>query len=146
MTVKYQGVLSTTRALIGGGPQGTLLGGIEYNVANSDCCQDIEEEDKFKYYDDLNIIELVALAEKVIDYDFSKHIPSDVAVGNSFLPNNSYRMQDTLNNISSWTSENKMLLNEGKSNYIFVTRTKLDFDTSLTLNTNILERKYSTKL
>ena len=39
-----------------------------------------------------------------------------------------------------------MLLNEGKSNYIFFTRTKLDFDTRLTLNNNILERKYSTKL
>ena len=125
MTVKYEGVLSIPIALIGGGPQGTLLGGIEYNVANSYCCQDIEdeEEDKFKYYDDLNIIELVALAEKVIDYDFSKHIPTDIAVGNLFLQNNSYRMQDTLNKISSWTSENKMLLNESKSNYIFFTRT-----------------------
>ena len=37
MIVKFQGVESTPQKLVGGGGQGTLLAGIQYNIASHDC-------------------------------------------------------------------------------------------------------------
>ena len=53
MTVKFNGEASDVHQLIGGGPQGTLLGGIEYMVESNDDANCVEREDRFKYIDDL---------------------------------------------------------------------------------------------
>ena len=77
MIVKFRNSVSAPRNLVGGGGQGTLLAGIEYIVASGDCGEkEIPEEDKFRYYNDLNMIELVILSEKLVNSNFHEHVAS----------------------------------------------------------------------
>ena len=100
--------------LIGGGPQGTLIGGIEYIVQSNDNADIVLPEDRFKYIDDLSVLQLVCLSGLLVEYNFYEHVASDVGVDQVFLPPSSYWSQDTLNYISNWTKENLMQLNETK--------------------------------
>ena len=146
MVVKYKGKKSSAKDLVGGGPQGTLLGGIEYIVANQDCADKLPKDDRYKYYDDLNMLEFLILTEKLINFIPSDQIPSDVAIDQMYLPTENYQMQENLNQIAKWTSENLMLLNEKKSHYIVFSRSKTQFCTRLQLNGKTLERQSVVRL
>ena len=146
MTVKFNGTVSSTHQLIGGGAQGSLLGQIMYLVqsnGNADC---IDEEDQFKYIDDLSVLELVYLAELAIKYDIFAHVPSDVATDQLFLPTSAYEMQNSLNWIADWTTQNLMKLNAQKSSYMIFSRSRTEFATRLHMNKTSLEQKSSMKL
>ena len=147
MIVRFKNGQSDPKNLIGGSPQGTILGGIKYIIASFDCTpEELTPEDKFRYFDDLNMIEFIILTEKLKEYDFTSHIPSDILVNKPFLPTESVKMQSYLDKVSQWTEENKMLLNENKSNYIIFTRSKENFSTRLFLNESPLERVTVTKM
>ena len=101
------------------------MAGIQYNIASHDCSiENVNDSDRFKYFDDLNILEFILLTDLLMSHDFHQHVASDICIDQTFLPSSSYEMQDKLNNISDWTEENLMLLNETKSNYIIYTRSK----------------------
>ena len=141
MIVKYKSSQSNPKDLIGGSSQGTILGGINHNIASSDCGTEvITSEDRFRYYDDMYILELIILCEKLQEYDVRNHIPSDVAIDHLFLNPKKFRMQSYLDEVTKWTHENLMLLNEEKSNYILFTRSKSDFTTRLLLNQAPIKR------
>ena len=55
-------------------------------------------------------------------------------------------MQDTLNNLSRWTVENKMQINEEKSSYMIFSRSKEDFSSRLTINDQTLSQVKEAKL
>ena len=66
MLVKMNGQASESFDLIGGGPQGSLVGQLLYIIASDDVAEDIPEEDKFKYIDDLSALEAVNIEEKLV--------------------------------------------------------------------------------
>ena len=116
MIVKFKDSESSEKRLSGPG-QGTLLAGIEYLVSSNDCAEGtVSDEDKFRYYDDLNLIELIVLSDKLVSYNFQHHIPSDLPVDHKFLPPATFNMQRYLDEICNWTDLNLMKLNEVKSN------------------------------
>ena len=47
MQVKFNGEVSKILTLIGGGPQGTLIGGLEYLVQSDDNTTTVEPDDKY---------------------------------------------------------------------------------------------------
>ena len=121
MIVKYKGAESNPQNLVGGGPQGTLLGGLQYIVSSDDCSQEkVSESDRFKYFDDLNIVEFIILTEVLIEYPVMEHVPSDVGINQKYLPVNCFDLQNKLDDISDWKEENLMALNESKSFYIII--------------------------
>ena len=146
MIVKYKGAQSKPKNLIGGGPQGTLLGGIEYIVANDCSRNDVNNEDRYKYFDDLNILEFIVLTELLTQYDFKNHVASDIGIDHAYLPPENYDMQRNLSDISKWTKNNLMLLNESKCSYIVFTRSKSRFSTRLKINEVPLERRSVVKI
>ena len=146
MKVKFNGEVSDFLALIGGGPQGTLLGQIEYLVQSNDNADNIPPEDRFKYIDDLSILQLICMSGLLIEYDFHEHVASDVGIDQKFLPAASYGIQGSLDQISTWTSENLMRLNAAKCNYMIFSRSKENFSTRLAINNTILERKHVNKI
>ena len=81
MKVKFNGVLSEFLALIGGGPQGTLLGQLEYLVQSNENADNIPPEDRFKYIDDLSLLQLVLLSGLLVQYNFREYVASDIKVG-----------------------------------------------------------------
>ena len=62
MKVKFNGEMSAFLTLIDGGPQGTLLGGLEYLAQSNHNADIVPKEDRFKYIDDLSVLHLICLA------------------------------------------------------------------------------------
>jgi hypothetical protein len=56
MTVKWQGCMSETKNLPGGGPQGATLGFLEYLSQSNDSANIVPVEDRFKFVDDLTAL------------------------------------------------------------------------------------------
>ena len=146
MRVKFNNEMSELFNLIGGGPQGTLLGGLEYLVQSNDNADIVPAEDRFKYIDDLSVLQLVLLSGLLVEYDFHQHVASDIGIDMKFLPAASYNSQDHLNYISGWTNENLMKLNEAKCNFMVFSRTKEEFTTRLSINDVTIDRKQVSKL
>ena len=68
MQVKFNGQISELYSLIGGGPQGTLLGGIEYTAQSNDNADIVPPQDRFKYIDDLSVLQLVLLSGLLVQF------------------------------------------------------------------------------
>ena len=151
MIVKFEGSESNPKKLIGGVPQGTLLAGVEYNVTSDDCPPEtvpskdanfdqVSDEDKYRYYEDLDILELIFLSDKLVGSNFREYIASDIRIDHLHLPPEKFKSQKYLNEISSRTDANLIKLNKLKSNYIIFSRSKDKFDTRLFLNAEKLKR------
>ena len=146
MTVKVKGSNSSVYSLPGGGPQGSLIGGIEYLVNSNDNADFVDEDEKFKYVDDLSVLEFVCLAGLLCEYNFRLHVASDIAIDSYYLPPNNFNTQDNLNKISEWTNDNLMVLNEKKSKYMIFNRAQADFNTRLTLNGRTIDQVQEVRL
>ena len=146
MTVKLKNEMSKTYPLVGGGPQGTLLGGIEYLVLSNDNADCVKPEDRFKYIDDLSLLEFVCLTGLLTEYNFLEHVPSDIAVDEKFLPVESISAQKTLDAIDNWSTEHLMQLNVKKCNYMVFSRSSEKFATRLQIGDKMIERVTVTKL
>ena len=116
MIVKWHGKESTTRDLIGGGPQGALWGILEYLSQSNNNTDYISKDKKFKFIDDLSILEMVNLLSiGFASYNFQMHVASDIPTNGYYLPSENTQTQEYLNKISKWTTDNKMELNKKKS-------------------------------
>ena len=146
MTVKFNGEVSEILSLIGGGPQGTLLGQLEYIVNSNDNADIVSEENRFKYIDDLSILQMVLLSGLLTEYNCLEHVPSDVRVDQVFLPAESYATQDHLNFISNWTDENLMKLNPSKCDYMVFSRAQSDFATRLSVKNTTMDKVSVSKI
>ena len=146
MRVKFNGQLSDVPTLIGGGPQGTLLGLIEYLVQSNDNADSISKENRFKFVDDLSMLELIALGDILVNYDFQNHVASDIANDDLYLLPENFDMQSNLDKIAEWTHSNKMKINTNKSNYMFLTRSHEKFSSRLTIDKKKLDQVNEVKL
>jgi hypothetical protein len=61
MRIKWKGIYSKIRKLNGGGPQGALFGVLEYLALSNDNADVVSIEDRFKFVDDLTVLELINL-------------------------------------------------------------------------------------
>ena len=115
MVVKWKGTLSSLRNLNGGGPQGALWGILEYLSQSNNNTDFISPEKKFKFIDDLSILEIVNLLSiGLSSYNFNLHVASDIQADGYFIEPSNMLTQQYLDNISQWTNENKMKLNKEK--------------------------------
>ena len=110
---------------------------------NANC---VEKEDRFKYIDDLTILEVLCLTGILIEYDFHQHVPSDVGTDQLFLPPDQFQTQESINQITSWTKENLMKINESKTSYMIFTRAKTDFVTRLYVDNSKLDQLHEPKI
>ena len=140
MRVKLNGKTSKLWDLVGGGPQGSILGQILFIIGSDDAADELDEYDKFKYIDDLATTEIINTEDKLQDYDVWQHVPSDVATGQKFLPTDTFKTQSRNEDLAKWTIDNKMKINEGKSKYMVFQKSKEKFATRLTINDKFIER------
>ena len=146
MQVKYNDKYSSTYWLPGGGPQGTLIGLIEYFVQSNDNADCVEPDMRFKYVDDLSVLELVMLHGLLTEYNFHQHVASDIGIDEYYVPATSLKSQQYIDQISNWTSDNLMQLNPSKSNYMVFSRSNTEFATRLSLDNHTLDRIEEVKL
>ena len=74
MQVRFNNTYSSTYSLPSGGPQGTLIGLIEYLVQSKDNCDMVDNDMKFKFVDDLTVLELVMMGGLISEYNFKQHV------------------------------------------------------------------------
>ena len=146
MQVRFNDAYSGTYSLPGGGPQGTLVGLIEYFVQSNDNADCVDPDLRFKFVDDLSVLELVMLSGLLTEYNFKQHVASDIGIDELYVPASSLKTQSDLNSIADWTNKNIMQLNEEKSSYMVFSRSDTEFATRLSLNGKTLDRIEETKL
>lgn len=140
MQVKFNQYKSTYHDLTGGSPQGSILGQLLYIIGSDDAVEDIEEDDKYQYIDDIITLEEVNLQNKLTDYDCWSHVPSDISVQEKFLAPHTFESQNIINNIALWTTENKAKLNVSKSKYMIFSKSKEEFTTRLSVEQTNIDR------
>ena len=146
MQVRYNDSYSSTHSLPGGGPQGSLVGLIEYFVQSNDNADSVDQDKRFKFVDDLSILELLKLAGLVSEYNFKQQVASDIGIEELYVDSDNLKTQEHLNKIADWTDKNKMKLNENKTKYMVFSRSETEFSTRLCLNGKTLERIEEAKI
>ena len=146
MQVRYNDKYSSTHKLPGGGPQGTLVGLIEYFVQSNDNADCVDPELRFKYADDLAVLELVLLGSWLSEYNFKQQVASDIGIDEQYISANNLKTQDHLNSIAEWTSQTMMQLNEQKTNYMVFSRSQTEVATRLTVNSKTIDSIEEVKL
>ena len=141
MKVKWHGEVSSTRELNGGGPQGSTFGIWEYLSQSNDNADCIQEDERFKFVDDLSFLEIInLLSVGISSYNLRAHVPSNVPVHNQIILPQNLKSQQYLDKINAWTKKQKMKLNEKKTqNMIFNFSKKGQFTTNLEVNEQSLE-------
>ena len=149
MKVKWHGKLSSERRLKGGGPQGSSFGLWEYLSQSNDNADCVEEQDRFKFVDDLSFLEIIYLLNiGISSYNIKAHVPSDIPTHNQFIQNSNLKSQNYLEKINQWTIKQKMKLNVKKTKtMLFNFSKKHQFATKLNImNTDIDMVKETTLL
>jgi len=148
MIVKWKGLRSKIRDLCGGGPQGSSIGIWEYLSLSNDNADFVSAEERFKFVDDLTIVEVIELLSiGLASYNVKKQVPSDIPTHNQVIEANNLKSQTYLKDLSDWTMKKKMVLNEKKTkNIMFNFTNKYQFTTKLTLNNEPLEIPNKVKL
>ena len=121
---------------------------MEYESQSNDNADFLDPSDKFKFVDDLSLLEILNLvAVGLSSYNFYQHVASDIGVDQLYLPSQNSLSQNYMNNICEWTEINKMKLNEQKSKVMVFNFTKnYQFSTRVHLNNTLLEIIRETRL
>ena len=148
MKVKWRGLLSEPRHLIGGGPQGSTFGIWEYLTQSNDNAQCVPDDYRFKFVDDLTILEKVNLLTiGLASINCRTSVPSNIPTSNQFIPSENLKMQRYLDTIRNWTHNQKMMLNKKKTKAMIFNYSKdHQFTTSLKIDDEELEIVEEAKL
>ena len=147
-SVKWRGFNTSPKLINVGGPQGATLGILEYLSQTSNSAECVDPEDRFKFVDDLTIIEIVNLLTIVISsFNTKNQVPNDIGDHNQYIAPENLSSQDYLNRINTWTLNQKMKINQTETkSMIFNFTTKYQFNTRLKLEEFFLETIDETKL
>lgn len=148
MKVKWHGETSTVRNLNGGGPQGATFRIWEYLAQSNDNSECVNQDSKFKFVDDLTILEKInLLVIGLASFNSKTSVPSDVLENYLIIPPENLDSQKYLNEIQQWTLNQKMILIQKKTKVmIFNFTDNYQFSTRLTLNDDTLEIVKQAKL
>ena len=115
MSVKWHGSRSVPKPINGGGPQGATLGILEYLAQSNNSADCVNEVDRFKFIDDLTILEIVnLLTVGLSSFNIKQQVPVDIPLHNQYIPSENLQSQVWLNQINDWTVKQKMLINESE--------------------------------
>ena len=148
MKVKWHGHFSSERELNGGGPQGSTFGIWEYLSQSNDNAQCVDEQDRFKFVDNLSFLEVIYLLNVgIASYNIHAPVPSNIPTHNQVIVGNNLNTQSQLNSINEWTNKQKMKLNVKKTkSMIFNFSKKNQFTTDLKVNDKSIEIVREAKL
>ena len=135
MRVKWHGLVSSLRDLPGGGAMGSTLGVWEYLSQTNSNTDMVPEEDRFKFVDDLTVLEIVnLLSVGLSSYNITQQVPSDIPTHGQFIHQDHLKTQDYLNQINEWTENQQMVISQQKTkSMIFNFNDKYQFTTRLQL-------------
>ena len=87
MSVKWHGFRSVPTNINGGGPQGATLGILEYLAQSNNSADYVSQLDRFKFIDDLTILEIVnLLTVGLSSFNLKQQVPTDIPVHGQIIP------------------------------------------------------------
>ena len=105
MSVKWHGCRSAPRKMPGGGPQGATMGLLEYLSQSNNSADIVSESERFKFLDDLSILEIVnLLTVGLTSFNLKVQVSSDIAAHKQNIPTDNLKSQECLDWISTWTT------------------------------------------
>ena len=148
MSVKWHGCQSVPRKVKGGGPQGATFGLLEYLSQSNNCADIVSESERFRFWDDLSILEIVnLLTVGLTSFNLRGQVPNDIGTHNQYIPPDNLQSQGWLDWISEWTDKQKMMINEKKTKcMVFNFTDKYQFTPRLSINDQLIEVIDSTRL
>ena len=148
MKVKWHNVMSGSKQLPGGGPQGTLLGIWSYLSQTNDNPENAPKGDIYKFVDDKSLVEVIDLTKiGIASHNFRERVPSNVPSSNIVIPHENLKTQKYVTDIDNWTEKKKMKLNSKKTkNQIFNFSKKYQFSTHVKIREDDIETISDTKL
>ena len=148
MSVKWHGCQSVRRKVKGGGPQGATFGLLEYLSQSNNCADIVSGSDRFRFLDDLSILEIVnLLTVGLTSFNLKGQVPSDIGTHNQYIPPDNLQSQGWLDWISDWTNKQKMMINGKKTKcMVFNFTDKYQFTPRLSIDGELLEVIDSTRL
>ena len=76
----------------------------------------IQENRKWKWVDDLTILEIIDLINiGMSSFNVRNQVPNDIHIDKNYIINQNLETQTNINHISEWTERQKMLLNIKKN-------------------------------
>jgi hypothetical protein len=108
----------------------------------------VNESERFRFLDDLSILEIVnLLTVGLSSFNLKQQVPNDVATHNQFISPDNLKSQEWLDNICNWTDNQKMKINGKKTKTMLFNFTKnYQFSTRLAIDNENLEVIDSTRL
>ena len=101
MVEKHHGVTSVPRELNGGGPEGGTLGILEYLSQSNKSADCVGPDDRFKFVDDLTVLETVnLLTVGLTSFNVKHEVPADLPEHGQYIPAENLKSQDYLNQIN----------------------------------------------
>ena len=89
-----------------------MPGILEYLSQNNSCASFLADDERYKFIDDLSILEIIHLLSiGFASFNVKQQVPSDIAVGLDFLPPSNIAFQSHLYILEAWTEQEKMKLN-----------------------------------
>ena len=106
-------------------PQGSSFGVLEYLSQSNDSASNVPSQDRFKFMDDLSILECILLTNiGLASHNPKLNVPSNIPSHNQIIPSEHLKTQNYLNEINVWTESKKMQLNQKKTKSMIFNFTK----------------------
>ena len=127
---------------------GSSLGIYSFLSQSNSIASSVPVDDRYKFVDDLTIMERISLVNVgLASYNVKAHVPSHIPDHNQMIPGEHLLSQKYMEDIKTWTDENKMKLNEKKTkNMIFNFSTNKQFSTDIKVNGEVIETVREAKL
>ena len=89
---------------------------MEYLAQSNNSADCVSESDRFKFIDDLTILEIVNLLTVGLSSFNMKHqVPTDIPEHGQYIEGSNLKSQLWLDQINEWTQNQKMLINQKKT-------------------------------
>ena len=73
----------------------------------------VDVKDRFKFVDDLSILEIVNLQTVgITSFNIKQEVANDIPTQNQYIPSHNLKSQDWLDEIFRWTENQQMKINE----------------------------------
>ena len=141
MRIKWHGKFSKSKKMPGSGAMGSNIGNLEFDSQTNNNADCVPSKDRFKFVDDLSILEVINLINIGLASHNSKlQVPNDVPSHSQIIPNVHLKTQSYVDNIQKWTKDHQMVISEKKTKSMIINFTdKYQFQTRLKLNTHNIE-------
>ena len=119
--VKWHNKISEPQSMPGSGAMGSNLGNWEFDSQTNNNANSVPQDDRFKFVDDLTILEVINLINiGIASHNMKQQIPNDIPEHGQIIPAAHLRSQKYIEDIAQWTIKQEMIISETKTKSMII--------------------------